>query len=518
MPPITTAETILLSNNIFTGTKFNTPFSGFVAIADGKILAAGTGDGAEYTTDQTRIKNFGDATVCPGFIDSHCFFTGYAMGFVGADLAACTTVDDALAAAEKHAAGLTPDATILGHGLKTPLDTAATAALEAKFGERPAVLFAEGNETCLMNAAARQRYGFTPDTCYSEALWRLIAEVMRDRAYIVPMFRQYMKLMNSKGVTSVKEMGFDDYYGFADVLEELDRAGELTLRVSFMSQPVGAGMNLAHGLAMRDRFKSDFVRFSGYNRMTDGSIGQHCGDLKQPYNDKPETRCEQDIDYAAIEQEVLAADAEGFRFSLHAQGDAAVAKVLDIYEKCVKDADGRVKNRHAITDLELTDPADLERMARLGVIAEIYPQIPTLYNRQEKVDMIKSRVGDRGRYYWNRRKMADSGVTISCATDLPLLIDDISESAYCACGGYFNDGGEPFNPGNTLTLPELIRAWCHGGATNLSCEDRIGTLEVGKAADIAVLDAPMFSMKPSSMRGVKVSATYIAGREVYSGE
>lgn len=516
MPSTPIAERILLSRNIFTS-KDDKPFAGFVAVTGDAIVGVGPGDGAEFRGPETEVRDLGEKTVCPGFFDSHCFFTGYAMGFVGADLSAATGPAEAFDAAEKHAAARSTDAPVLGHGLKIALDDAAAAALEKRFGRRPAVLFAEGNESCLMNAAARERYGFTPETCYAEAMWRLIAEVMRDRDFIVPMFRRYMKLMNSKGVTSVKEMGFDDYYGFADVLEELDRTGELTLRVAFMSQPVGRDMDLAHGRAMRDRFTGEFVRFSGYNRMTDGSIGQHCGDLKEPYADKPGVRCAQDIDYPAIEREVLAADAEGFRFSLHAQGDAAVAKVLDIYEKCAKGADGRVKNRHAITDLELSDPADLERMGRLGVIAEIYPQIPTLYSRAEKVALIAARVGDRGRFYWNRRTMADSGVVISCATDLPLLVDDIPESVYCACGGYFADGGPAFNPGNTLTLAELLRAWCLGGATNLSCEDRLGTLEPGKAADMAVLDAPVFAMDPAAVRGVKVCSTYVAGREVFAG-
>lgn len=517
MPATTKAERILLSRNIFTATD-DKPFAGFVAIADGAILGVGPGDGAEFRGENTEVRDLGDKTVCPGFFDSHCFFTGYAMGFIGVDLSGTGSLADALGAAEKYAGALPPGSPVLGHGLKAAIDDDAVAALEKRFGARPTVLFADGGETCLMNAAARARYGFTPDACYAEMIWKLIAEVMRDRDFIVPMFRRYMKLMNSKGVTSVKEMGFDDYYGFADILEELDRAGELTLRVSFMSQPVGRGMDLEHGRVMRGRFTGDFVRFSGYNRMTDGSIGQHQGDLKEPYDDKPGVRCAQDIDYPAIEREVLAADAEGFRFSLHAQGDAAVAKVLDIYEKCAKGSDDKVKNRQAITDLELSDPADLERMGRLGVVAEVYPQIPTLYNRQEKLEMIAARVGDRGRYYWNRRTMADSGVTISCATDLPLLVDDIPESIYCACGGYFADGGEPFNPGNALTVAELLRAWCRGGAVNLSCEDRLGTLEVGKTADITVLDAPVFDIDPAKVRDVKVCATFVAGREVYAGE
>ena len=90
--------------------------------------------------------------------------------------------------------------------------------------------------------------------------------------------------------------------------------------------------------------------------------------------------------------------------------------------------------------------------------------------------MIEEKIGmDRGQYYWNRRKMADSNVLLSCGTDLPLLIDDIPESIYHAVGGYFPEGGEPFNKQNMLTIPELLTAWSAGGAYNLYQEKELGT-------------------------------------------
>lgn len=94
-----------------------------------------------------------------------------------------------------------------------------------------------------------------------------------------------------------------------------------------------------------------------------------------------------------------------------------------------------------------------------------------------------------------------SGVRISCATDLPLLVDDIPESIYCACGGYFADEGEAFNPRNTLSVGELLRAWSWGGAINLGCE--------------AVLDGDVFAMPVEDVRGTKVCLTFVDGRKVF---
>ena len=432
-----TADIILRSDCIFTATG-KAPFSGYVAIGGGRILDVGHGEPPVWLNGgETETVELGDRTVSPGFVDVHCFFTGWAAEKIGVD----------------------------------PEDVS----------NHPALL---GN-----------------------------------REKIEPLFREYMAMLNARGVTAVKEMGFDDFSGFAELLDEWERADELSLRVSFMSQPVGRPMDLAFGRAMQERFRGAFVRFSGFNRMTDGSISQLEGDLKQPYSCASDMTCALAIDWDAIAAEVRAADEAGFRFSLHAQGDAAIARVLDIYETCCRDESGRLVNRHAITDLEFSDPADLERMGQLGAIAEIYPQIQSIARREEKLRMIREKIGmERGRYYWNRRKMADSGVPLSCGTDLPLLIDDIPESVYCAVGGYFPEDNEPFNRQNMLTAEELMTAWTRGGAYALMRENELGTLENGKRADIAVLSGNIFTTPAEDARGLSAVLTLVDGRMVYRKE
>lgn len=512
------AEILLQSHCIFTAAGED-PFAGYVAIADGHILAVGEGEcPPDLVNAGTKAFQLGDRTISPGFSDVHCFFTGYSIGFVGVDLSGADSCGGMVELTQAYAASCPPDRPLLGHGWDAGrIHPQGTEQLDAAFGARPVVLFAAGCETCWMNKAALDLYQFGPSTCYPEAYWRLLPEILGDRDFIIPAFRHYMRMLNSKGVTSVKEIGFDQFYGFTDVLADLESARELTLRVNFMSQPVGQGANLEYGQAMRERFQGEFVRFSGYNRMTDGSISQLCGDLKKPYCCASETTCAQGIDWGLIAAETRAVDAEGFRFSLHAQGDAAISKVLDIYETCRRDDQGHMVNRHSITDLEFSDPADLERMGKMGVIAEIYPQIQSIADREGKLAMIAEKIGiERGRYYWNRRKMADSGVPLCCGTDLPLLIDDIPQSVYHAVGGYFPEGGEPFNKQNMLTVKELLTAWTKGGAYDLGCEDELGTLEAGKKADIAVLSGNLFTTPVEQSRSLSVDLTLVGGKIVHS--
>jgi len=366
-----------------------------------------------------------------------------------------------------------------------------------------------------MNSAAIKEYRFTPDKCWPESCWRLLSYLLNETSFSIQEFKKYMHFMNSKGITAIKEMAFDNFYGFADELKKLELNNELTVRVHFMSQPVSSPINISFGKKMRDLFQGDFVRFSGFNQMTDGSISQLEGDMKEPYLCE-NTCCRKQIDWEAIEKDVLLADKEGFRFSLHAQGDAAIAKVINIFDKCEKNKDGKIRLRHAITDLECADPKDLEKMGSLGIIAEIYPQIMSISNRNNKLAMIQKHIGmDRGKNYWNRRKMADSGVIISCGTDLPLLFDDIPESIYHSVGGKFPEGGESFNPENTLTLAELLKAWSYGGQYNLGMDHILGTLEAGKQADIAVFDRNLFETPLEEIRNSKVCLTIVDGNIVY---
>jgi predicted amidohydrolase YtcJ len=493
---------------------------GFVAMAGERILAVDSDGESDYVGSRTEVVDLGDRTVCPGFTDVHCFFGGYAMGFVGVDLSGARDVDEVIPLVREEAARSPEDTCVLGHGLSLALAGGAwLSALEAAFPSRPIVLFAASRETCWMSAAARARYGFSPGRCYPEAYWRLLGEVLGDREFIVPAFRRYMSMLNGRGITAIKEMGFDDFYGFADILAGLLAEGELSVHVAFMSQPVGRNMDLDHGQAMRRRFGGGAgdLAFSGFNRMTDGSISQLQGDLKLPYSCAPGLRCGIPIDYPLIEREVLEADAAGFRFSLHAQGDAAIARAVDIFEKCRRDGRGKLANRHAITDVEFSDPADLERMGKLGIIAEIYPQIMSLASKAGKVAMIEERIGpERGKRYWNRRKMVDSGVIVSCGTDLPLLIPDIPESIYHACGGFFPEGGEPFNADNAMSVTELLTAWTRNGAYDLGQEYERGSLEAGKLADVAVFDQDLFALEMEEVRKAKISRTYWKGKLVYS--
>lgn len=506
---------VILSSNVFDATGAEA-FDGFIATEGSRIARVGRrNEAGAYMRKATRVIDAGNRTVMPGMTDNHTFFTGWALLNLGCDL---SDVHDAETAIEKlrlYARALPQGSPVFGHAWNAKdFGPDAEGLLDAAFPDVPVVAFTRERDTCWMNAAARERYRFSPEECYAEKIWRMMADYL-PLPQMRGLYREYMHMLNARGVTQVKEMTFDDYYGFSDVMEAMEAADGLSVRVRMMSQPVGRGIDLAYGRAARDRFRGPFVSFSGFNRMTDRSIASGMAELKEPYLSDPTSCCAVPVEWDLIEHELFAADEAGFRFSLHCQGDGAVGHVVDLYERCKRDARGRLVNRHAITDMELSDPADIVRLGAMGGICEVYPQIQSLDRRDDLVEMVMRQVGSRRfERYWMRRKMWDSGCVVVGDTDLPLMLPSIGESIYCGCGGHFDDGGcERLE--NMLTIPEMLVTWTRNGAYDCMTEDRLGTLQEGKLADVTVLQADVLHMDPAKARGVNAALTISDGRVVY---
>ena len=507
---------LIQAKHVFDGKQKST-YEGFLCLKDKQIVKMGKGKASQKIQEEAEeILEFDKELVMPGVTDTHTFFTGYAVFHLGVDVSEIKTNEEGEKALKAYEEEKHPKNVLFGHGWKPTQwkQKDGEQMLEEAFPDKPVILFAEDRGSCIMNEKAKEVYQFTSDSCYPESYYRIMKEYLNDREFIEKELKDYAAMLNSRGVTSVKEMGFDDFYGFTDYLKEIENSDNLHLRFFFMSQPVGAPMNLEYAKRMREKFKGDKIRFSGFNRMTDGTIADYKGELKKPY-EKKDFVCSIDIPWNEIEQDVLEADKEGFRWSLHAQGDGAVAKIAKIYDKCKK-VDGKLVNKQALTDMEFTSPEDLEKLGKIGANAELYFQIMSLDPGNVLKENIERTIGnERGKYYWNRRKMEDSGINLCGATDLPLLITSVPESIYYSCGGYMDGEEEPFQTENTLSAAEILKAWTLGGQKSLEMEDKLGTLEEGKIADIAIFDRDLTTENPKTVKDANVILTILDGKIIY---
>lgn len=508
---------ILGSNHVFDSVS-DTTYPGYVCIKDEKIVKVKQGMPTEEELSETnQYISFKDELIMPGITDCHTFFTGYAIYHIGLDASkihdsksGCNAIDEYIKNKDCKV--------IFGHGWNPDAwnQKDAEEVIEKYYPTKPVILFAADRCSCIMNQIAKEIYKFDSDSCYPESYYRIMKEYLNDREFIDKELYDYMFMLNSRGVTSVKEMGFDDFYGFTDILKEKEDAEAFSLRFFFMSQPVGAPMNLKYAKEMRKKFTGDQVRFSGFNRMTDGTIAAKKGCLKEPYENE-DFSCGIEIDWNEIEKDVLVADKEGFRWSLHCQGNGAVAKTAEIYGKCQME-NGRLKNRHALTDMEYADEEDIKKLGEIGACAELYYQIMCLEPGEVIIDNIKHTIGmERGKNYWNREKMLRHGMILCGATDLPLMITSLQESIYYSCFGKL-DGGMIFQQNNTIPVSAMLKAWTIGGQINLGMEDKLGTLEAGKFADIAIFSNDFFNLSAEACLAVENVMTMQNGKIVYKRE
>lgn len=511
------ADIIIRSDLIFTGRTKDEIIDGFVAVEGKEIRCVEKGTGFEkYTDKDTKVLDMTGKVVSPGFVDNHVFFMGYIWERVGLDVSDIQSGEELLEALRTYGASLEPEKPVLAHGLSEDTEVLGEL-LDKEFPERAAVVFRESREDCLMNQKARDRFGFDEESCYAESCYRMFQELVGDQDYAKAQYMEFQKMLAGQGITSIKEIGFDDYYGFTDVLKRLEEEGGLMHRVNLVSQPVGRNADLEYGQAMKEKFGGDFVKFMGYNIMVDGDIESYGGDILDKYPDEERAAEEFEApDYEELEQTVLTADKKGFRCALHAEGDRAVRKVIDIFEKCRRE-NGARDARHAIIDMELIDSGDIQRLSENGITAINYVQIMNCYPQYENYYGLSYFSEERQKTIWPYRSLVDSGAVLCWGTDLPLDVPDIPLSISFASERKFPDGAPEagYNTGEAITPGEVLLGWTYNGQKANFDEDRLGTLESGKLADIAVLDRNIFEEHGERLKETKVCMTICDGKIVY---
>lgn len=510
---------LMFSKRVFSGLDEELS-PGWLLVEDGWITATGKGEPTLETRSRAAVQlDLEDALLMPGLIDVHTFFTGWALSQIGIDLTGVKSTETLVQQLQTEAQLLPDGRCLIGLNYLLTSEQDTMDDLQKSFPERPVVLFGPDMETLIATKAATERYKLDPAHCYPEGYWRLLADALTWGEVIRPALTKYQELMHSAGVTSVKEMTFDDSYGLAQILKSCDEEDQLTLRFALASQPVGRPQDPGFADWCRRELTSDHLSWWGYNQMTDGSISVGEADLLEEYRPGAERPENLSIpNYAELQQSVLAADHAGDGYSLHAQGDAAVRQSVNIFEKCSRNTDGTLTNRCAITDLEMTDAADLVRMAQLGVVAEVYPQVPSLRTPEEAIDLANRQVGDKSERYWDRAGMVAAGVTVACATDFPLLTPSLPQSALYACvlPRRFDQG--PYTKTNAFTAHQLMRAWTIGGAIDLGQQNSLGALLPGRRADIAVFALGDSEDLADQLAKARPLMTFVAGTQVWHAD
>jgi predicted amidohydrolase YtcJ len=239
--------------------------------------------------------------------------------------------------------------------------------------------------------------------------------------------------------------------------------------------------------------------------------------LLKPYLDGhgKRTKCRGKLDLnPKFPQLVRKLDAAGLTVHVHAMGDRAVRKTLDAFA-AARRTNGDRDNRHQIAHLELVDPADFPRFKALGVIADF--QLLWALRDQTTVEAVKPYLGPkRYRYLYPADSLLKAGATIVGGSDWSVS----SYNPFCALRtAVTRTGGgkkeKPLNKDQKIPITAAVDAYTINAAFAMKQDTTTGSLEVGKRADLVILDRDIFTVDPNIIADTKVLATYLDGRRVY---
>jgi predicted amidohydrolase YtcJ len=246
----------------------------------------------------------------------------------------------------------------------------------------------------------------------------------------------------------------------------------------------------------------------------DGSLGARGARLLADYADRPGYRGVSGAEYGFDRDLVAELAAAGFQIGVHAIGDAGNREVLDFFASIPS----RVDARHRIEHAQVLHPDDFERFASLGLIASMEPP-----HCVEDMPWVHDRIGEeraRGAYAW--RTFRRTGVPLAFNSDLPGSNHDVFYGLHAAITRRSPAGDPPggWHPEERLSAEEALRGYTTGNAYAAHLEDRSGTIEPGKWADITVLDIDPLRMgeeDPAALLGGRVLMTVVDGRVVFDG-
>jgi predicted amidohydrolase YtcJ len=309
-----------------------------------------------------------------------------------------------------------------------------------------------------------------------------------------------------RGLTGCHDMGFRDTALFRD-LSTLRDSGELGLRFVWYF-PEGQ-LDEAVGLGLQSGRGDEWLRVGGLKLYLDGTLGAQTAHLLEPYEGQARNTGLVSLDPDRFADLVSRAADAGIATAVHAIGDAANRVALDGFARAAVRAHRADRSLHLrIEHAQLLHPDDVGRFASLGVIASMQPIHAT-------VDMpeVERWWGARSRYAYAWRTLLDQGACLAFGSDAPIETLDVFAGVHAAVTRQ-TTSGQPaggWHPELALTVPDAVRAYTLGAAVASGQDDRLGTLEVGKYADLIVLDRDPFTVAPSALPNVTVQGTMIDG-------
>jgi predicted amidohydrolase YtcJ len=511
-----------------------------LAVRDGRIVAVGSDrDVAGHVGPSTRVIELRGRTVTPGFQDAHVHPVHGGLARLRCELHDTRGREDYLAVVAEYARSHPDEAWIRGGGWYMddfPGGTPRREDLDALVPDRPVFLTNRDGHGAWVNTRALELAGVTaatadpadgrierdgdgnPSGTLHEGAMDLVGRLEPDDTPtdLEEALRLGQAYLHSLGITA-----WQDAIVRPEAEERayvaLASRGELTARV------IGAmWWERARGVEQIDEFverrrATSIGRYqaTSVKLMMDGVLENFTGAMIEPYGDArggtTDNRGLLQIDPKGLASWVPALDALGFQPHFHAIGDRAVRASLDAVA-AARAQNGPSDTRPHIAHIQVIHPDDIGRFRELDVVANAQPYWACHEGQMDNLTI--PFLGDRWSWQYPFRSLRAAGAVLAMGSDWSVSTPDPLLEIELAVERVADESRgvrEPFLPDERLDLIDALAAFTAGSAYVNHLDDETGTLEVGKAADLAVLDRDLFDRGSGAIGEARVVATFVEG-------
>jgi predicted amidohydrolase YtcJ len=525
-----------------------------VAVKDGRIVAVGTDDDVRpLVGPKTDVVELRGRMLLPGFQDAHVHAPSGGLDRLRVDLSELHSIDAYRGAIEAYVTAHSGAEWVLGGGWAMdvfPGGTPGRDELDALVPDRPAFISNRDNHAAWVNSRALEVAGVTRATSDppdgrivraddgepSGTLQEGAMDVVRRHVPPASVEERTRGLMlaqtylHSLGITAWQDAIVGEYSTIQDnfdVYLGASERGDLTARVvGALWFERGKGTDQVPALIdRRERAKAGRFRATSAKIMADGVCENFTAAMLEPYlgtDGRPtgDTGIEF-FDADGLRESVVRLDAEGFQVHVHVIGDRACRNALDAFEAALM-SNGRNDHRHHLAHIQVVHPDDVSRFRALRVTANAQPLWAAHEPQMDELTL--PFLGEpRGSWQYPFRSLVRSGASLAFGSDWPVsspnplwgihvAVNRVEPSDYPYAAP---TGRGPFLPDERVDLPSAIAAYTIGSAFVNHLDDVAGSIEVGKSADLVVLDRNMFEHPPDEIAKARVLLTFVEGERVF---
>ena len=520
----TEVDTILHNGKVLTMDE-NLSFASIVAISGTDIVAVG-GEELLERYKSRNMRDLGGKILMPGFIDSHTHLRGQPQRYI--DLTKTRSIEEMKRQVRDKVDELGTGEWITGYGwsedvmaelrrpLRSDLDEAAP--------DNPVLLTRAGGHSAVANSMALRLAEVTVTTPQPESgviergedgelngvirerqdiVSRLIPEASNDdvRDSLIDVLKEQL----SMGITSFTHAtGSIESYPEWDYIYSLQR-GSLP-RGSIQVYWEGPDAMTAFGKKTGDG--DEHLRIGPIKIFVDGGFTGPAAYTKEPYKGETEYRGKLSLTLEELSTTIREAHAAGWQFGIHAIGDAAIELTIDELAAALDELP-RDDHRHYLNHFTVMPSAEaMDKMAAYGIAITQQPNFT--YTLEGRYSAYLD--GDRLKHNNPLRSPMDHGVRVAISSDILPIGPMVGIYAAVTRKGM---SGKVFGEEESLTVMEALRGYTLYGAWLSFEEERKGSIEPGKLADMIVLDQDILTISADHIMDINVEQTWLGGKLVY---